>query len=155
MIKYAKYKPIGERGVALRRGHSGYHKNPAAEYLVQANQSTIICVQIESPKSIENLENILDVPGVDIAFVGPFDLSVAMGLPGQIDHPEVIANVQKVIEACNKRGIIAGIMQFNLDNAKEYIRRGIRFMVYSSDINMIIDQAEYTTRELKKVVKVV
>ena len=84
VVAHAKYPPEGNRGVAIRRAHNFYRKVDAAAYMKQTNEQTFIAVQAESPEAIENLEEIADVPGVDSIFVGPFDLSVSMGIPGKI-----------------------------------------------------------------------
>jgi 2-keto-3-deoxy-L-rhamnonate aldolase RhmA len=149
VIYHAKYPPMGHRGVALRRGHSGYASYPAREYLESANKKTIIAIQIESLKAVTNVEEIISVPGVDIAFVGPFDLSVDMGIPGEINNIELAKAVHKVIHICEKHNIVVGIMQFTIEVAKKWISEGIRFMVYSSDINMIADQATLNIKILK------
>lgn len=149
VIKYAKYMPMGHRGVALRRGHSGYYANPAAQYLEEANSKTVIVIQIESPTAVENIDKILSVKGIDIAFVGPYDLSVAMGIPGQLEHPDLQAAINKVIAACKKHNVVAGLMQFQLNEAKRWIKQGINFMVFSSDINMIVDQVAANVKALR------
>ena len=90
IMTYAKYPPMGNRGVGLSRAHSSYGRPNAAEYLDQANQATFIAVQAESPQAIENLESIASTPGVDAIFVGPADLTVGMEIPGQITHPRQV-----------------------------------------------------------------
>jgi 2-keto-3-deoxy-L-rhamnonate aldolase RhmA len=149
VLEYAKYIPIGHRGVALRRGHSGYYAYPAAEYLEEANKKSMIIIQAESPGAVERIDDILSVDNIDVVFVGPFDLSVAMGIPGQLDHPELQASIRRVIGACRRHNVAAGLMQFQLESAKSWISEGIRFMVFSSDINMIVDQAAANVRALK------
>ncbi|MDL2229557.1 hypothetical protein LJC14_04825 [Treponema sp. OttesenSCG-928-L16] len=141
IIEYAKYPPMGKRGVALRRGHSAYAPYPAAEYLLRANEKTLIAVQIESPDAVARTEEIISVPGIDIAFVGPFDLSVAMGIPGDIGNEKLDCAIHAVIDTCKKKGIAAGLMQFSIESARKWLAAGIGFMVYSSDVNMITDQA--------------
>lgn len=149
VIEYAKYPPMGHRGVALRRGHSGYVAYPAKEYLEKANNHTIIAVQIESQAAVDHVEEIISVPGIDIAFVGPFDLSVSMGIPGELEHADLHAAIHRVIEACKRCHVVAGLMQFNINSARKWINEGIRFMVYSSDVNMITDQAAEHVRALR------
>ncbi len=110
IIVHAKYPPVGDRGVGLRRAHSRYGRVDAAEYLKQANEETFIAVQAENPTAIENLEEIAAVPGIDCVFVGPFDLSVSLGIPGQVTHPREVEAIDRVIEVCNKHNIITGIL---------------------------------------------
>jgi hypothetical protein len=84
VIQYAKYPTAGNRGVALRRAANMYARLDAAAYLQKANEDTFIAVQAESEQAIENIDAITAVDGVDCVFVGPFDLSVSLGIPGQV-----------------------------------------------------------------------
>lgn len=150
VIFHAKYPPDGNRGAALRRAHSMYRKVAAAEYLKQANENTFIAVQAESPTAIENLEAIASVPGVDCIFVGPFDLSVSLGIPGQVTHPREVEAIDRVVAVCRKQNIVSGIMMFDLNALKSWIEKGIRFVVYSSDIALLADAAAGGVAELKE-----
>lgn len=151
ILGFAKYPPVGRRGVALRRGHSGYLSYPAAEYLQKANEKTSLIVQLESPQAVAKAEEIISIPGVDAAFVGPFDLSVAMGIPGELGNPDLAGAIRYVISVCKKYGVAPGLMQFQLDAAKKWLEEGIRFMVFSSDINMIADQSAANVQALRKI----
>ena len=113
IITHAKYPPLGNRGVALSRPHSLYGRPKAGEYLGQANEATFIAVQAESPEAIENLEKIAATPGIDANFVGPSDLSVSLGIPGQITHPKEVEAIEKVVQVCQKHKIVPGIHMSN------------------------------------------
>lgn len=152
IIKHAKYPPAGDRGVALRRAHSLYGKPAAAEYLKQANEDTFIAVQAESTKAIENLEEIVSVPGIDCIFVGPFDLSVSLGIPGQVTHPREVEAIDKILEVCQKHNSVAGILMFDLAALKPLVEKGMRFVAYSSDISLLADAAAKGVVELKNIV---
>jgi 2-keto-3-deoxy-L-rhamnonate aldolase RhmA len=152
VIFHAKYPPDGNRGAALRRAHSMYRRVAAAEYLKQANENTFIAVQAESPTAIENLEAIASVPGVDCIFVGPFDLSVSLGIPGQVTHPREVEAIERVVEVCRKHDIASGIMMFDLSALKSWIEKGIRFIVYGSDISLLADAASKGLAELKQTI---
>ena len=153
VIVHAKYPPVGDRGVGLRRAHSRYGRVDAAEYLKQANEETFIAVQAENPTAIENLEEIAAVPGIDCVFVGPFDLSVSLGIPGQVTHPREVEAIDRVIEVCNKHNIITGILMFDAAILKPWIEKGMRFVAYSSDISLLADAAAKGVAELRSVVK--
>jgi 2-keto-3-deoxy-L-rhamnonate aldolase RhmA len=142
IMKYAKYPPMGERGVALSRAHSSYGRPDAAEYLDQANQAKFIAVQAESPQAIENLEAIASTPGVDAIFVGPADLSVSMGIPGQITHPKEVEAIEKVLAICQKHDVVPGIHMSKLKTLKDWIRRGMRFVTFSSDVDLLARAAQ-------------
>jgi len=147
---HAKYPPAGNRGVALRRAHSLYQKVVPAEYLKQASEETFIAVQAETPAAVENLEAIVSVAGVDAVFVGPFDLSVSLGIPGETNHPREVAAIEKVVEVCRKHGTISGIHLFDLQALKMWVEKGMRFVTYSSDVSLLADAAASGVGELKR-----
>ena len=150
IMRYAKYPPMGERGVALSRAHSSYGRPNAAEYLDQANQTTFIAVQAESPRAIENLESIASTPGVDAIFVGPADLSVGMGIPGQITHPKEVEAIETVLAICQKHDVVPGIHMSKRETLKDWIRRGMRFVTYSSDVDLLARAAQESLAHLRK-----
>ena len=86
-VQIMKYPPLGARGCAFGRGATDFKGAPLAETMAAANEQTMLIVQIETKEAIENGDEILAVPGVDVAFVGPTDLSISLGVPGQIDSP--------------------------------------------------------------------
>jgi 2-dehydro-3-deoxyglucarate aldolase/4-hydroxy-2-oxoheptanedioate aldolase len=152
IMTHAKYPPLGNRGVALSRPHSRYARPEADEYLVQANEATFIAVQAESPEAISNLKSIATTPGVDAIFVGPADLSVSLGIPGQISHPDEIEAINKVVDVCQKNGITPGIHMSNLELLKAWIEKGMRFVTFSSDVDLLSRAAADSLTHLKKVI---
>lgn len=153
VIYHAKYPPLGNRGAALRRAHSLYRRVHAAEYLKQANEETLIAVQAETPQAIANLEEIATIAGIDVIFVGPFDLSVSLGFPGEINHPQEVAAIDKVIEICQAQRIFAGIHLFDLTALKNWIKKGMRFVTYSSDVAFLADAARSSVEDIKNLTK--
>ena len=137
VISFAKYPPMGNRGAALSRAHSLYSRPKAAEYLAQANAATFIAVQAESLEAIENLESIASTSGLDSIFVGPFDLSVSMGIPGQVTDPAEVEAISNVIDVCRKFNIIPGIHMSDEKNLKGWIQKGMRFVSFSSDVDLL------------------
>ncbi|MEE4284870.1 MAG: aldolase/citrate lyase family protein [Mariniphaga sp.] len=152
VIHHAKYPPMGNRGAALRRPHNLYAIVNAPDYLQQANENTFIAVQAETTTSIENISEIAAVEGVDCIFVGPFDLSISLGVPGQINHPLEVEAIEKIAVACKKHNKIAGILMFEQEMLTRWIKKDFRFAVYSSDITMLADAASNAVKELKNVV---
>ncbi len=151
VISHAKYPPMGNRGAALRRPHNLYAKVNAGEYLEQANRNTFIAVQAETTESIKNINGIAEVEGVDCIFVGPFDLSISLGIPGQINHPLEKEAIEKVAAACKKHKKVAGILMFDQELLKQWIDKDFRFAVYSSDITMLADAASKAVEVLKNI----
>ena len=149
IVRHAKYAPLGQRGTALRRGHSDYRKNPPVEYMARANDETTIAIQIESREALKNAEALAAVDGVDALFVGPFDLSVDMGLTGQATHPQMREAYQTVLAAAKASGKVAGIHLFDLDLAKSLIAEGYQMVSVSSDIDIIVDQSAANVSALR------
>jgi 2-keto-3-deoxy-L-rhamnonate aldolase RhmA len=137
IMSFAKYPPMGNRGAALSRAHSLYSRPKAGDYLAQANETTFIAVQAESPEAIENLESIAATPGLDSIFVGPFDLSVSMGIPGRISDPREVEAIANVIDVCRKHNVIPGIHMSNVATLKDWIQKGMRFVSFSSDVDLL------------------
>jgi 2-keto-3-deoxy-L-rhamnonate aldolase RhmA len=147
-VKAAKYPPLGFRGVGLARAHAYGHR--FAEYVSQANDSTLLIVQIEHKDAVENIDEILDVPGIDGTFIGPYDLSMSMGLPGQLDHPDVVAARARVLAATKARGLAPGIHLVHPDRAAGAIagivEEGYQFIALGTDILFLGDAC----RELQR-----
>ena len=154
VIHHSKYPPAGNRGVALRRATNMYARVNAAEYLQKANEDTFIAVQAESEQAIKNIDAIAAVDGVDCVFVGPFDLSVSLGIPGQVNHPREVEAIDKVLAACRNHRRASGIQLFEPDPLIEWIRKGVRFATYSSDISLLVDAAAKTVTAIKNSVKI-
>lgn len=152
ILQHAKYPPMGNRGVAYSRAHSLYGRPKPDEYLIETNAATFIAVQAETPEAIDNLDMIASTPGIDAIFVGPSDLSVSLGIPGQTTHPKEVAAISKVIDACHKHQIIPGMHMSKLETLKEWIQKGMRFVTFSSDVDLLTNAAAAGLAQLKKAV---
>jgi 4-hydroxy-2-oxoheptanedioate aldolase len=108
------------------------------EYFRKANEAIII-LQIEGQQGIEQLDAILDVEGIDIIFIGPYDLSQSVGVPGQIDSPVVVEKMMEIIEICNRRGIAVGTFVDNIQNARKWKDIGVKYISYSVDMGIFYE----------------
>jgi 2-keto-3-deoxy-L-rhamnonate aldolase RhmA len=106
-VSYCKYPVRGLRGNGLSRATTF---GVDMEYMSVADREVLVILQIEHYKAVENIDEILSVPDIDIAFIGPADMSTSMGIAGQLDHPDVVANCRKVEEACRRHHVIPGIL---------------------------------------------
>jgi 2-dehydro-3-deoxyglucarate aldolase len=142
-VRMTKYPPLGYRGVGLARAQ-GYGEH-FDEYVRHANDDTLLLVMIEHKDAVDNIEEILSVPGIDGTFIGPYDLSMSLGIPGQITHPAVVAAKQKVLEATLRRGLIAGVhfVQPSTATAESAaaVAAGYRFIALGTDILFLGDSA--------------
>ncbi|MDQ2905910.1 MAG: aldolase/citrate lyase family protein [Ktedonobacteraceae bacterium] len=128
VVEAVKYHPLGKRGLAIGTRAAGYgYDLPAAQYVEVANRETLVCIQLEEEAALANLDELLAVPGVDIFFVGPSDLSQSMGLPGRTDSPEVRAAMQKAFASIVAAGKIAGCAG-NTQATRRYLNQGVHYL---------------------------
>ncbi|MDF2724731.1 MAG: 2-keto-3-deoxy-L-rhamnonate aldolase [Paenibacillus sp.] len=109
VVDAVKYPPIGKRGAAFSMRAARYGTVPIHDYLPQANRETLVCIHIESDKAMGNLDEILSVPGIDMVYIGPTDLSVSLGYEGRIDHPEVMKAIDAIYKTAKQFGVAVGI----------------------------------------------
>jgi 4-hydroxy-2-oxoheptanedioate aldolase len=115
-----------------------YSSLERSAYFRKANQALVI-VQVEGLKGIENLEAILAVQGIDIVFIGPYDLSQARGVTGQIDHPAVQGKMKDVITAAGKKNIVVGTFVDTIENALKWKETGVQYLSYSVDVGIFYE----------------
>ena len=112
IVSALKYSPQGKRGVALGIAHDLYQAGDQSFY-ADANERTIVTLLLETAKAFENLEQIVSVPGVDIAWMGHYDLTVSMGIPAQFEHPRFLDAMDKLLDACRRFGVAPGFLPPN------------------------------------------
>ena len=134
IIDSTKYPPEGNRGAAFGIAHDDYSVVDIGESAKSANEETLIIVQTETAKGVENVEEIISVEGIDVAFIGQCDLSISLGIPGQYDHPDFLKALDKVRNACEKYGVAPGYLPLNVPEAKEMVDKGMRCLAYSADV---------------------
>jgi 4-hydroxy-2-oxoheptanedioate aldolase len=128
-LRAAKFHPLGERGANLGVRAARHGLMPRDEYLRMANAETLVAVQVENIKGVEHLEEILQVEGIDVILVAPTDLSASLGLTGQYDHPKVRETVDRTLERIIKAGAVAGALALSPAMARDYLGRGVRYIV--------------------------
>ena len=153
VVKAIRFPPLGERGMNLQNAHTKYGGADGAEYVKATHAETLLLMQIESRRGLENLDGILSLDGVDGAVIGRADLSADLGLPGQTTHPDVVRGVETMIAACQKRGKIPGLLVQDVASAKEWIAKGIRLVPYSNDVSIYITAAKRAVGEIRTFAK--
>ncbi len=129
----AHYPPIGQRGAAFGVAHDDYKATDPATAMARAAARTLVIAQIETVEGLNDVEAIAATPNVDVIWLGHFDLSNFMGIPGQFQHPDFLAAVRRVVAAARAHGKIAGFMVANEAWAQEYWRHGYRMLAYGVD----------------------
>lgn len=130
-VALTRYPPHGCRGVAGSTIATEFGLS-TDEYHANIHERTMVIVQIETAEGVNNIEEIVAVDGVDVVFVGPLDLSYNLGCPKNFEHPDFIAALQKVLNACQSTGTAVGILS-NEDNAKQRLEQGFTFLAVGSD----------------------
>jgi 4-hydroxy-2-oxoheptanedioate aldolase len=148
-VKSVKYSPQGERGVCRYVRAANYSSMDKYKYFEYANQETIIISHIEGVEGINNLEEILSVPELDVIFIGPYDLSQSLGIPGKVNDPLVIEKMKEVIKKCKKRNIAVGTFADDTETAKFWISLGVQYMSFSVDVGILYDASKNTIKQLK------
>ena len=146
-VRRAKYSPLGERGVFGASAAAKY--GLVEDYFNKANQGTMVIVQIESEEAVENAGEISSVKGVDVVFVGPYDLSQTLGLIGEVNHPRVEKAIRKVLAAAKKFEKPAGILVVDLPGARKWIKEGVSFLVYSVEALIFRQSLEEIARNVR------
>ena len=151
IVEAAKYAPLGKRGVIMGAAHTDFKNVNPKEFMDYSNDNTTIICQIESQEGLDNLEAIASTPGVDVLWVGHFDLSQSMGIPAQFQHERFLAALKQVVEATQRYGLGAGIQPGSLAQAQEWLEMGFNVISYSADFAVYLQamtQAVASIREL-------
>jgi len=135
VVKFCKYPPMGVRGLAGSKAAD--YGLTLGMYLRTANDETLVIAQIETPEALENVDGILANDGVDVAFVGPSDLTLTLGFLDDRSNPKVAEAMLKVVKAAEAAGKAAGIMVATVDEAKQAVQRGFRFISLGSDMRFV------------------
>jgi 2-dehydro-3-deoxyglucarate aldolase len=147
VVRWAKYAPLGTRGVGIGRAH-GYGVT-FQEYVQQANEQTAVIVQAEHIDAVNNIEAIVQVAGVDAVLVGPYDLSASLGRLGEVRHPDVLAAIERVTQVCLAAQIPLGIFGLSTDAVKPYIERGYTLITVGVDTVLLGSAARHMLKQIR------
>jgi len=133
LVRRAYYPPEGKRGTAFSIAHDDFSAGAPIDKMKEANQKVIVIAMIETALGLENVEEIASVPGIDVLWLGHFDLTSSLGLPGQLDHPIYIEAVKKISQAAAAHQKFAGYMAADKEFASHYWQQGYRMLAYGLD----------------------
>lgn len=148
VVDWCRYPPAGSRGVGVARAQ-GYGAR-LAEYLHRANDDIGVILQIEHVDAVANVSEIAAVEGVDALFVGPYDLSSSLGVPGDVASPEVIDAIQRVAGACRDHGVAAGIFGIDAQAVRPWIDQGYCLIAVGIDVVFLGAASEAALVALRK-----
>ena len=143
ILGYMKYHPDGSRGVALTVAHDRYSLGPTAEKLAAANARTVCIPLIETRDGLENIDAIAREPGVDMLWIGHFDLSCSLGIPGAFDHPDFIAAHARIAKAARDAGKSLGRLVGTPEEGRHLVGTGdVDFICYGTDVGLLLNAAK-------------
>ena len=148
-VSYLKYPPAGRRGMASGLGNTDFQWVTTEDYINFINDEILVLVQIETLAAAANAEALASVPGVDVLFIGPDDLSIAMGLPGQSKHPRVAQTIDDIVAAANRAHVKTGIPCSDPAGLQPLRERGLRFITYGSDVEFLYTAARQGVEALQ------
>lgn len=149
VVKAARYYPEGERSVGVGRAQ-GYGLE-LQTYLAGANDALSVVVQIEHIEAVGNIEAIVETPGIDALFIGPYDLSASMGKPGSVDDTEVRAAMQRVLDCCADKGKPLGVFGAGVEAVQPFMRAGYSLVAVGIDVLVLGQAMQGIVGQLRKV----
>lgn len=150
VVSAAKFSRLGNRGVCRYVRAAGYSSQSKHEYFEEANKNTLVIIQIEGKKALENIDNILQVEGIDIVFIGPYDLSQSMGVPGQTNHPKVLEAMKMVEEKARYYNKIVGTFIETPVDFKIWKDLGLLYLSYKVDVGIFYEACHTLHNQLKE-----
>jgi 2-keto-3-deoxy-L-rhamnonate aldolase RhmA len=150
IVQAMKYTPEGGRGVALQVAHDRYRPGPVAEKFAAANQRSTLFCQIETAEGVENADAIAAMPGVDCLWVGHFDLSVSLGVPGEFGSKAFTDAIDRVTAAARRYGKSLGRLVPDVETGIAINQKGFDFICYSGDIWVLHDALAAALAQLRK-----
>lgn len=147
-VKYIKYFPQGERGLGTTTRGGNYSLKGIQEHIQKMNATNLVIVSLESEGSILGLSEMLDVEGIDVIYIAPYDLSQSLGLPGEVEHPKVLHCLEKTAQKIREAGRIAGSFASTPRRAKIFKEMGIQYLSCQADGSLIRDAYDSVREEI-------
>lgn len=139
-VRAAKYSPEGNRGIDYGRGQ-GWGKN-IPRYYLEANKTVMVSLIVETKAGVENIDEIVEVPGIDVILPGVYDLTGAYGVIGQFEHPLILGAVEKIAAACKRKNISLAGYATTREGIQRKIKQGASFIELAVDTDLIWQGAE-------------
>lgn len=153
IVESMKYPPVGIRGAAFGIAHDDYKGQDMGGSAKRANEENLIIVQTETAKAVDNVDEIVSVEGVDVAWIGQADLSISLGIPGQYSHPKFLKAFDKVLNACVKHNVVLGFLPLDLNDAYGMIDKGVRCIAYSADVFLFLNALRNDVGKVREYIK--
>jgi 2-dehydro-3-deoxyglucarate aldolase/4-hydroxy-2-oxoheptanedioate aldolase len=138
VVDCMKFPPLGRRGYGLRSIITDLNFTGAQAEMESSNNETMVILQMETKEFVEDVEKITAIPGVDATMVGPFDLSVSLGIPGDFENAKFWSAFDRMVEACNKNGVAPGVHAGSVEMLEKCKEHGARFLVCGTDVSVLL-----------------
>jgi len=148
-LSWMRFPPDGKRGYGVNATMISYEMRNFGEIIEHQNRNTLAVVQFETTTAMERADELLSVKGMDVAMVGPADLSISLGVPGQFDHPKLVETVDRLIEKCNQHAVTPGIQVRTVAAAKFWLGRGMRFVGAGGEHGLLLEKAREAVAALR------
>jgi len=148
IVRTCLYPPDGSRSVGLSRAQK--YGLQFEDYVKNANQTVAIIPQVEHIDGVQNIEEIVKVPGISAVFIGPYDLSGSLGKLGEVKDSQVQKSIASIKDACREAGLPVGIFSMDAEAVSSYIEQGFTLITVGMDILFIGDSSKETLRKLRK-----
>jgi len=148
-LSWFRFPPRGKRGFGINPTMIEYEARTMPEIIAHQNHETLAVCQIETARAVEAADELLSLPGLDVIMIGPADLSVSLGIPGQFDHPKMIETVERVIGACSRHGVVPGIQTRGIAMAKAWADRGMRFVGVAAEHVFLLEKCREALATLR------
>lgn len=149
-VSWTKFPPVGIRGCGLSGMHVNYEAMTIPQIIEYWNENSMVVLQIETERAFEMRDELLSVKGIDAVMVGPVDLSISLGIPGDFTNPKLIDTVEKIKESCLSHGVAPGIQTRTVQLSKAWRDRGMLFVGCASESGMLQEKAAEVARALKE-----
>ena len=152
VVSYTKYPPVGVRGFGMTPDQVDFKHMDTVPFLEAAHREVLVTIQIERKVALDNIDAFVSVPGVDVVAMGWHDLSIDLGVPGEIDSPLVINGIQSVIDACNRHGKAPGLIHPDIDVVTYWAKQGMRWFSYGTDGRILMEGSKRAENEVRAAV---
>ncbi len=154
MVRNVRYPPIGHRSMYGASPQAAFETHPQPVLMEALNKATFLVLMIESPEAVKAADYIAAVDGVDALLIGTSDLTAELGVPGQLDHPDVVAAYETVIAACRKHGKHPGMGGvYSPPAMKRYVEMGMRLILAGSEFSFMMAGARAQTAAVRALLK--
>jgi len=150
VVRSTRFHPMGNRGLNPFVRAANYSHQSVAEFTEQSNAEVVIVIAVEGQSALTQLDAILKVPGIDVVFLGPYDISHSLGIPGQVTHPRVIEAVSAGMRKVREHGLAPGVFSSTLEGAHLWLSHGVQYVVYSVDTRLCLEVAQERVQQLRE-----